>query len=168
MTIAGCGIVGLRKAGAKGDRNVGTAELCLSGVPGQKAQDPPRGIPGADGALIPWERLEERIQPHYPNAGPGSQPYDLSVMLQVHIVQVCYNLNEPGTEDLLYETESVRRFVGLRLTDPLPDESTILHFRHLLERHNLGQRLSTEVKKYLAEQGVWLKEGTIRQPRSIT
>ena len=89
-------------------------------------------------------------------------------MLQVHIVQVCYNLNEPGTEDLLYETESVRRFVGLRLTDPLPDESTILHFRHLLERHNLGQRLSTEVKKYLAEQGVWLKEGTIRQPRSIT
>ena len=61
----------------------------------------------------------------------------------------------------MYEAESVRRFVGLRLIDPLPDESTILHFRHLLERHNLGQGLFTEVKEYLAEQGVWLKEGTI-------
>ena len=84
-----------------------------------------------------------------------------SVMLRVHIVQVCYNLSDPGMEDLLYEAESVRRFVGLRLIDPLPDESTILHFRHLLERHNLGQGLFTEVKEYLAEQGVWLKEGTI-------
>ena len=107
------------------------------------------------------ERLEERIRPHYPKAGRGRQPYDLSVMLRVHIVQVCYNLSDPGMEDLLYEAESVRRFVGLRLIDPLPDESTILHFRHLLERHNLGQGLFTEVKEYLAEQGVWLKEGTI-------
>ena len=112
-------------------------------------------------ALIPWERLEERIRPHYPKAGRGRQPYDLSVMLRVHIVQVCYNLSDPGMEALLYEAESVRRFVGLRLIDPLPDESTILHFRHLLERHNLGQGLFTEVKEYLAEQGVWLKEGTI-------
>ena len=112
-------------------------------------------------ALIPWERLEERIRPHYPKAGRGRQPYDLSVMLRVHIVQVCYNLSDPGMEDLLYEAESVHRFVGLRLIDPLPDESTILHFRHLLERHNLGQGLFTEVKEYLAEQGVWLKEGTI-------
>ena len=112
-------------------------------------------------ALIPSERLEERIRPHYPKAGRGRQPYDLSVMLRVHTVQVCYNLSDPGMEDLLYEAESVRRFVGLRLIDPLPDESTILHFRHLLERHNLGQGLFTEVKEYLAEQGVWLKEGTI-------
>ena len=107
------------------------------------------------------ERMEERIRPHYPKAGRGRQPYDLSVMLRVHIVQVCYNLSDPGMEDLLYEAESVRRFVGRRLIDPLPDESTILHFRHLLERHNLGQGLFTEVKEYLAEQGVWLKEGTI-------
>ena len=63
-------------------------------------------------ALIPWERLEERTRPHYPKAGRGRQPYDLSVMLRVHIVQVCYNLSDPGMEDLLYEAESVRRFVG--------------------------------------------------------
>ena len=78
--------------------------------------------------LIPWECLEELIRPHYPQAVRGRQPYGLSVMLRVHIVQVCYNLSDPGMEDLLYEAEPVRRFVGLPLRDPLPDESTILHF----------------------------------------
>ena len=77
-------------------------------------------------------RLEARIEPHYPKAGRG-RPYALSVMLRVHLVQLCYNLSDPGMEDLLYEAESVRRFVGMRLSEPLPDEST-LHFRHLLER----------------------------------
>jgi len=64
-------------------------------------------------------------------------------------------------EDLLYEAESVRRFAGLRLSEPIPDESTILHFRHLLERHQLGQGLFEEIKGHLAEQGVRLREGTI-------
>ena len=62
--------------------------------------------------LIPWQRLEERIRPYYPKAGRGRQPYDLSVMLRVHCVQLFYNLSDPGMEDLLYEAESVRRFVG--------------------------------------------------------
>ena len=64
-------------------------------------------------------------------------------------------------EDLLYEAESVRRFAGLRLSEPIPDESTILHFRHLLERHQLGQGLFEEIKDHLEEQGVRLREGTI-------
>ena len=92
-------------------------------------------------SLIPWQKLEERIEPHYFRAERGRRPYPLSVMLQVHIVQLCYNLSDPAMEDLLYEAESVRRFAGLRLSEPLPDESTILHFRHLLERHQLGQGL---------------------------
>ena len=91
--------------------------------------------------LIPWQRLEERIRPYYPKAGRGRQPYDLSVMLRVHCVQLFYNLSDPGMEDLLYEAESVRRFVGLRLSEALPDESTILHFRHILEKHELGEGL---------------------------
>ena len=62
--------------------------------------------------------------------------------------------------DLLYEAESVRRFAGLRLSESIPDASTILHFRHLLERHELGQGLFEEIKDYLAEQGVRLREGT--------
>ena len=82
--------------------------------------------------LIPWDRLEARVEPFYPKGGRGRRPYPLAVMLRVHCVQLFYNLSDPGMEDLLYEVESVRRFVGLRLSGPLPDETTILNFRHLL------------------------------------
>ena len=99
------------------------------------------------------------------------------MILRVHTVQLCYNpvgklragLERPGHggpppsrgQALLYEAESVRRFAGLRLSDPIPDESTILHFRHLLERHQLGQGLFEEIKVHLAERVVPLREGTI-------
>ena len=102
--------------------------------------------------LIPWGRLEERIRPFYPKAGNGRRPYPLSVMLRVHCVQLFYNLSDPGMEDLLYEAESVRRFVGLKLTGPLPDETTVLNFRHLLERHNLGPDLLEEINAHLESQ----------------
>ena len=71
--------------------------------------------------LIPWSSLEGRIRPLYLKAGKGRQPYPLAVMLRVHCVQLRYNLSYPGMEDLLYEAESVRRFVGLKLSKPLPD-----------------------------------------------
>ena len=90
--------------------------------------------------LIPWGRLERRVEPFYPKAGRGRRAYPLGTMLRVHCVQLFYNLSDPGMEDLLYEVESVRRFAGLRRTGPLPDETTILNFRHLLERHGLGER----------------------------
>ena len=64
-------------------------------------------------------------------------------------------------EDLLYEAESVRRFVGLRLSGPLPDETTILNFRHLLEGRRLGEGLMKEINRHLATQGLRLREGTI-------
>ena len=111
--------------------------------------------------LIPWSRLQARIEPFYPKAGRGRRPYPLRVMLRVHCVQLFYNLSDPGMEDLLYEVESVRRFAGLRLTGPLPDETTILNFRHLLERHGLGETLFTEINAHLASLGHRLKTGTI-------
>ena len=115
-------------------------------------------------SLIPWDQLEERIRPFYPRAGRGGRgrrPYELSVMLWIHCVQLCYNLSDPGMEDMLYEVESVRRFVGLRLSGPLPDETTILNFRHLLEEHELGQSLFEEINRHLESQGLRLREGTI-------
>ena len=111
--------------------------------------------------LIPWEELEERIRPFYPKAGRGRRPYELSVMLRIHCVQLFYNLSDPGMEDMLYEVESVRRFVGLRLPGPLPDETTILNFRHLLEEHELGAGLFEEINRYLESKGLRLQEGTI-------
>ena len=74
--------------------------------------------------LVPWERLEKRIEAFYPKRGRGRRPYPLRTMLRVHCVQLFYNLSDPGMEDLLYEVESVRRFAGLRLTGPLPDEAS--------------------------------------------
>ena len=82
-------------------------------------------------------------------------------MLRVHCVQLFYNLSDPGMEDLLYEAESVRQFVGLSLAEALPDETTILNFRHLLERHELGEGLLEEINAHLESQGLRLKEGTI-------
>ena len=111
--------------------------------------------------LVPWERLERRIEPFYPKAGRGRRPYPLGVMLRVHCVQLFYNLSDPGMEDLLYEVESVRRFVGLRLTEALPDETTILNFRHLLEEHDLGAGLFEEINAHLASRGHRLRTGTI-------
>lgn len=111
--------------------------------------------------LIPWARLEKRIRRHYPKKGNGRPPYPLSVMLRIHCVQLFYNLSDPAMEDLLYEADSVRRFVGLSLTDSIPDETTILKFRHLLERHRLGEKLFAEINQHLAEHGLSLKEGTI-------
>ena len=111
--------------------------------------------------LIPWDRLEDRIRPFYPKAGRGRRPYDLSVMLRIHCVQLFYNLSDPAMEDMLYEIESVRRFVGVRLSGPLPDETTILNFRHLLDTHDLGEGLFEEINRHLESRGLRLQEGTI-------
>ena len=109
-------------------------------------------------ALIPWSRLETKIQRHYPKAGRGRHPYPLSVMLRIHCVRLFYDLSDPAMDDMLYEIDSVRRFVGLKLAGPIPDESTILKFRHLLESHNLGMKLFEGINQHLAEKGLMLKE----------
>ena len=88
-------------------------------------------------------------------------------MLRVHCVQLFYNLSDPGMEDLLYEVESVRRFVGLRLTEALPDETTILNFRHLLEKHGLGEGLFEEIA-HLASRGHRLVDASIIDAPSST
>ena len=85
-----------------------------------------------------------------------------SCWVGVHCVQLCYNLSAPGMEDLLYEAESVRRFVGLKLSEALPGETTILNFRHLLEKHSLGQGLLEEINAHLESQGLRLREGNHR------
>lgn len=112
--------------------------------------------------LIPWKRLEKRIARYYVKSGSqGGRPaYPLPSMLRVHCLQLFYNLSDPGMEDALYEVESMRRFAGLKL-DRIPDETTILNFRRLLERHGLGQKLFKEINTYLKEQGLMLREGTI-------
>ncbi|WP_293675564.1 transposase, partial [Thiolapillus sp.] len=86
-------------------------------------------------SCVPWSAFEAIIEPYYPKAGKrGGQPIGLSVMLRIYLMQQWFNLSDPMMEDALYEIESMRRFAGLELCeDRLPDETTILKFRHLLE-----------------------------------
>lgn len=110
--------------------------------------------------LIPWNRLEKKIARYYAKGNGGRPPYPLPTMLRVHCLQLFYNLSDPAMEEALYEIESMRRFSGVKL-DRVPDETTILNFRHLLERHGLGKKLFGEINAHLKEQGLMLREGTI-------
>jgi len=110
---------------------------------------------------VPWKELEAIIEPHYPKAGNGRQPYPLSSMLRIHVMQHWYNMGDPAMEDALYEIQSMRRFAGLSLSGPIPDETTILKFRRRLEKNKIGKQLFKQVSSHLEAKGVLLKKGTI-------
>jgi len=113
-------------------------------------------------AVIPWRRLLALIEPHYPRAGQGTQPKPMEQMLRIHFMQHWFNLSDPQAEDSLYDIESMRRFAGIELAeDAIPDESTILRFRHLLEQHRLAERIFAEIRTLLEERRLLLKSGTI-------
>ena len=113
-------------------------------------------------AVIPWSRLLALIEPHYPKAGNGTQPMPMERMLRIYFMQNWFNLSDPAAEDALYDSESMRRFAGIELAeDAIPDESTILRFRHLLERHELTEQMFAEVRSLLEERRLLLKSGTI-------
>ena len=113
-------------------------------------------------AVIPWARLTALIAPHYPKAGQGTQPMPLERMLRIYFLQHWFNLSDPAMEDALYDSEAMRRFAGIELSvDAVPDESTILRFRHLLERHQLTEAMFAAVRTLLEDQRLVLKAGTI-------
>src|SRR6056297_299800 len=115
-------------------------------------------------AVVPWSRLLALIEPHYPKAGSkgGRPPMPLDTMLRVYFLQNWYALSDPMAEETLYDSEAMRRFAGIELGDDrIPDETTILNFRHLLEKHALTERLFVEVNKHLADQGITLCSGTL-------
>ncbi len=111
--------------------------------------------------LVPWQKLNQQLSKGYKKAGPGRPPYPLETMLRIHIMQLVYNLSDPEMEDYLYEVESMRRFAHLRLSESIPDETTILNFRHYLEGHKFGKRIFETINQHLADKGLRLREGTI-------
>jgi IS5 family transposase len=113
-------------------------------------------------AVIPWSRLLALIEPHYPKAGNGTQPKPMEQMLRIYFMQNWFNLSDPQAEDSLYDIESMRRFAGLELAeDAIPDESTILRFRHLLEKHQLTAQIFAQIRTLLEEKRLLLRSGTI-------
>jgi transposase, IS5 family len=113
-------------------------------------------------AVIPWTRLLGLIAPHYPKAGNGRQPLGMEKMLRIYFLQQWFNLSDPQAEDAIYDSESMRRFARVELGDEVvPDESTILRFRHLLERHGLTQAIFDSITGLLEERRRLLRSGTI-------
>jgi len=112
--------------------------------------------------VIPWKDLRQIIEKHYPKAGNGRQPMPLEMMVRIYFMQQWYALSDPAMEDGLYDSESMRRFAGIDMAeDVIPDETTILHFRHLLEKHKLTEKIFEKTQLYLTEKGLLLREGTI-------
>jgi transposase, IS5 family len=112
--------------------------------------------------VVPWSELLALVEPVYPNAGNGRQSVGLGIMLRTYFLQQWFGLSDPGMEEAFYESAVLQRFAGVDLgMAAVPDETTILRFRHLLEQHHLcGQMLDT-VNRYLETKGIHIGTGTI-------
>jgi IS5 family transposase len=112
--------------------------------------------------VVPWGEVRAVIEPFYPKPGNGRPPVGLERMLRIYFLQQWFNLSDPAVEEALYESVSMRRFVGIDLgREAVPDETTVCRFRHLLEQHDLGTRLFEEVHRYLEGKGLKVARGTI-------
>jgi len=113
--------------------------------------------------VIPWAGLCGVIEPFYPKGeGAGRPPIGVERMLRIHFLQHWFNLSDPAVEEALYDSRAMRKFVGIDLgREPVPDETTVCKFRHVLETHHLGGELFRLINEYLAENGLNVKTGTI-------
>lgn len=111
--------------------------------------------------VVPWKNMIATIKPYYKSEG-GRRPHDLELMLRIHFLQLWHNLSDPGMEEALYDRMSFQKFLGFDcFGGAVPDESSICRFRHLLEEHDLSQKILLCVNEHLADHGMILKEGTI-------
>jgi IS5 family transposase len=112
--------------------------------------------------VVPWAELGTLIEPHYPKAGNGRPPVGVERMLRIYFLQQWFNLSDPAVEEALYDSAVMRSFVGIDLgREPVPDETTVCKFRHLLEEHQLGGQMLQAVNLHLQSQGVRITTGTI-------
>jgi hypothetical protein len=112
--------------------------------------------------VVPWSELCGLIEPVYAKVGNGRPPVGAERMLRIYFLQQWFNLSDPGVEEALYDSAGMRQFVGIDLgREPVPDETTVCKFRHLLEQHGLGERLFERVGEHLQQKGLRLNRGTI-------
>jgi IS5 family transposase len=112
--------------------------------------------------VVPWPELQALVEPHYPKSGNGRRPVGLEIMLRTYFMQQWFNLSDPGVEEAFYESATLRRFAGVDLgVAPAPDETTVLRFRHLLEKHDLCGAMLETVNLHLEAKGIRIATGTI-------
>jgi len=107
--------------------------------------------------VVPWKGLVALIEPHYPKGEGGRSAYPLIAMLRVHLMQNWFGYSDPA---MVYETTPLRQFAGLNL-ERIPDETTLLNFRRLLERNDLAAGILGVINSYLGDHGLSLRQGTI-------
>src|SRR5438445_13401616 len=111
--------------------------------------------------VVPWRNLCARIEPVYPKPGNGRPPVGLERMLRMYFLQHWFNLSDPAVEEALYDSPTIRAFGAIDLGQaPVPDETTVCKFRHLLEQQDLGRVLFDDVTGYLRPQGLAVTNGT--------
>src|SRR5215469_1727732 len=112
--------------------------------------------------VVPWRELCALIEPHYPKPGNGRPPVGVERMLRIYFLQQWFNLSDPAVEEALYDSVVMRQFVGIDLGhEPVPDETTVCKFRHLLEQHQLGEKILGTINLHLQARGVRITTGTI-------
>jgi IS5 family transposase len=112
--------------------------------------------------VVPWDALCSLVEPHYPKAGGGRRPVGLERMLRIYFLQQWFSLSDPAVEEALYDSPLMRQFAQIDLgNEPVPDETTVCKFRHLLEEHGLGGKILQTVNRYLQSKGVKITTGTI-------
>ena len=112
--------------------------------------------------VVPWARLVALIKPHYPSGERGRPPIGIERMLRIYFLQQWYTLADEALEDAIYDSQALRSFVGIDLgVESVPDATTLLHFRHLLEKHDLTKGILEEVNAHLSERHLFMREGTI-------
>src|SRR3954463_9734310 len=115
-------------------------------------------------AVVPWARLVERLAPLYPKGERGRPPIGLERMLRVYFVQQWYGLSDEGLEDAFYDSQALRGFAGIELNrDPVPDATTVLHFRHWLEGHEVSKGVFQDVRAMLEERGLLMRQSLPRR-----
>lgn len=110
--------------------------------------------------VVPWTGLIKLVESHYPKGEGGRPAYPLMAMLRVHLMQNWFGYSDPAMEEALYETTILRQFAGLNL-ERIPDETTILNFRRMLEKHELAAGILQVINGYLGDRGLLLRQGTV-------
>lgn len=113
--------------------------------------------------VVPWSRLMEVIEPHYPKSGQrGRPPIGLERMLRMYFVQQWYGLADEAVEDAIYDSQALRSFMAIDLCkQSVPDATTLMGFRHLLEANDLSQTMLAEINAMLKERGLLMSQGTL-------
>ena len=112
--------------------------------------------------IIPWQEWTAKIAPYYPKGKRGRKPTEIEVMLRMYLMQIWFNLSDEGVEDAVYDSYSMRKFMGVNFVNKkVPDATTLLHFRHLLEKYEIGKAIFNDIKSRLEKGGLIMHGGSI-------